>query len=123
MGDNYRFLLCSTGDDHFGKIMRLAFASHSRATHYKVTDKHGLILYWTEPKVDKDAIKLPYEMTAEAATSFAWNWLQQAKYSGQPDHDGDNEKGFTVFNEDWGHVGGQWEAFVAIMPTWQMYGK
>lgn len=79
-----------------------------------------LIFYWTE---DKDATLLPFPLDLKGAMSFVNGWLNHANYGVQPDHDGDNGKGFRVFVEDWGHVLHNWKAFVAIQPTWAMYGK
>lgn len=68
--------------------------------------------------------KLPYPMQGKALIEFAWHWLETAAdYGRQPDHDGDNEKGWRVYNEAWGHVGSSVYAFVAVAPVWAMYGK
>jgi hypothetical protein len=51
-------------------------------------------------------------------------WLSNAAdYGRQPDHDGDNEKGWRCYNEAWGHIGSDWTAFAAFEPVWLMYGK
>lgn len=50
-------------------------------------------------------------------------WLEAVDYGDEPDHDGDNGKGWRVYNEDWGHVGSDPYAFLAIEPAWAMYGK
>lgn len=77
-----------------------------------------------EGKVDpKLYTKLPYEMETEAATVFAWGWLQQQEWKNEPDHDGSNSKGFCLWNDVWGHVAGQHGAIIAIGPAWAMHGK
>jgi hypothetical protein len=56
-------------------------------------------------------------------TDFVSKWLSQVDYGTEPDHDGSNGKGWTVWNDSWGRVNGEWQSFVAIKPTWAMYGK
>lgn len=120
MSDNYRFLLASQGREHFNSIMKLAFGQCKKATHYSVSEKYGLTLFWT---AEETATALPFDMAVEAATDFAWHWLCSAPIGPEPDHDGDNERGFEVGNEAWGHVDNKWRAFVYIKPIWMMYGK
>lgn len=67
--------------------------------------------------------KLPYPMQGKALTEFAWNWLATVERGPQLDHDGDNEEGWRVYCEAWGHVGSSSYAFVAVQPIWAMYGK
>jgi len=43
-------------------------------------------------------------MYALGAADFAHHWLDEADYGNEPDHDGHNTKGWTVFNQHWGHV-------------------
>jgi len=62
--------------------------------------------------------------TAEAASDFAWHWLQEvAEYGPEPDHEGDNHKGFYLFTGFWGHVLGNSNGIIGIRPCWAMYGK
>jgi hypothetical protein len=125
MSDNYKFEVTSEGREHFDIAMGLAFGKSyktRKATHYKITAEHGLILCWTDGM--NGAMPLPFPMDLQAATEFAWGWLRNgAEYGRQPDHDGDNKPGFRVYNEDWGHVAHAWQAFVGIQPAWMMYGK
>lgn len=63
-------------------------------------------------------------MNVEKVTEFAWGCLESNKPTAkEPDHDGDNDKGFRLFTESWGQVFGEYQAFVAIEPIWAMYGK
>ncbi len=72
-----------------------------------------------------DAMKpFPAPMTAEQVQPVVQSWLASAVYGPQPDHDGSNEKGFRVYNEEWGHVATfRTDAFVAIEPIWLLHGK
>ncbi len=83
--------------------------------------KKRLVLFWLERK--DISHPLPAKLGPEAVEPFVRAWLDGADYGPQPDHDGDNGKGFRVYNEAWGHVAGDNGAFVAIEPVWLMHGK
>lgn len=134
MSDNFHFDLTGVPLD---KCLAIAFGPHSKAvgwaeipanpenhSHEAVwgasKGQRRLVLFWAE---HDQMSKLPAPMTAEQVEPFVKAWLGAADYGRQPDHDGDNGKGWRVYNEAWGHVAGSWEAFVAIEPVWLMYGK
>lgn len=77
---------------------------------------------WSE-LVEVPITPLPYPLTAESAPEFVAQWLAHAPYPVKPNIDGSVKMGWRVFNGAWGHVHGQPFAFVAIAPTWAMYGK
>jgi hypothetical protein len=106
-------------DDNFELAMQLAIG-HRKTMGYQIHE-NCMVLYWA--KSNKMA-SLPYEMELQDVISFVKGWLNKTKpNSPQPDHDGDNSQGFRIFNEAWGHVFGEWQAFIAIQPIWAMYGK
>lgn len=121
--DNFTVSIESEGRAHFERALSFFFdhVPGSKVLGYRVSEKKGLILYWSRPK--GIFAEFPYEMNLGDAVNFAWGWIEKVAYPPQPDHDGDNGKGFVIYNEDWGHVDGEWEAFVAIAPVWAMYGK
>lgn len=82
-----------------------------------------LVFYWSATENKPDLVALPFTLDAAGAVDFATRWLAEQDYGRQPDHDGDNGRGWRVYNEAWGHVDGDWGAFVAISPAWAMYGK
>jgi hypothetical protein len=79
--------------------------------------------YKSSPPEGGDQVALPFTLDAAGAADFASRWLAEVDYGNEPDHDGDNGKGWTVYNEAWGHVDGHYSAIIAIAPTWAMYGK
>lgn len=81
---------------------------------------HTLILLWHE---ERESIQLPFPLDLDGATQFVSQWLKSADYGREPDHDGDNGKGWRIFTEDWGHVAGHHYAIVGVQPAWAMYGK
>jgi len=123
-GDNCALLIVSEGRNMFEHAMHLAFdnAPGGKAKHYATTDEDGLILLWSEDERLKSQ-PLPYPMDVAMAIPFVWNWLLQATYPRQPDHDGSNGKGWTFHRNGWGHVASSHYAIVGIKPTWAMYGK
>lgn len=87
---------------------------------YREDEEKGLIFYWCD---SVKATKLPFPMTLEQTADFASGWLEHASYGSEPDHDGDNGRGWRLYTEDWGHVAGEYQAFMAVKPEWAMYGK
>lgn len=125
--DNFYVHIVSEGESNFKAAMRIIFQSQT-AKYYGVNAENSrMILYWVDPKdcgkEKYNILPLAYEMNADEAIPFVWGWLQHATYSRQPDHDGDNGKGFVVKNESWGHAGGIWQGFAEIHTGWAMYGK
>ncbi len=91
----------------------------------KLPAKACMILYWHE-QVDTvvKSLPLPFPLTAEAAIPFLWDYIQTCEYPPEPDHDGDNGKGFIVHTGDfWGHIEGSFYSVLMVEPDWQMYGK
>jgi hypothetical protein len=126
--DNFQFSITSEGDQEFRRALALAFdlKSFSKVTHYVITPKHGLVFFWHDPGKLPDgatALPMPYPMGQEGLVNFAEGWLKSADYGKQPNHDGSNGKGWTIYNEAWGHVMDSFYAVIAIKPAWAMYGK
>ena len=119
-GDNFHF-------DILGAPLKLALdvatVDHKKVVGWRQEDRQGstrLVLYWTETGRGNP---LPAPLEGEAIVSFVQSWLNAANYGRQPDHDGDNGRGCRVYNESWGHIDREWQAFIAIEPAWLMYGK
>lgn len=121
-GDNFHIDITSSGD--LLPAMKIAFegAAGGKAEAYLIDPEKGLVLLW---HADRQAgeTKFPFKMDAEGAADFARRWLAEQDYGRQPDHDGDNGKGWRLYNEAWSHVGGYSYGFVAVKPAWIMYGK
>jgi hypothetical protein len=145
--DNRTIDVTSEGDKALACALELVWANApgGRATHYKVVNLTEKTEYWGAPpnhhtvknvKDDKgvptmillwhaecDAVPLPVPMSLEASTDVVKGWLKDVPRGDEPDHDGDNGKGWRVFREAWGHVFGHHYAIVGIQPAWAMYGK
>jgi hypothetical protein len=142
--DNQRIDITGKGQLNFAKAMAFFFVrERDMVLSCAVSPTNGLVLFWcipdnvvrTEwnkntpvPAIGAGVIaKLPYPMDREAATQFAWFWLQSSE-AGQclglePDIDGDSTVGWRVYNEEWCAVAGWSQALVAIQPIWAMCGK
>ena len=118
--DNFHFDMTSEGAETLKKALALFNQPGRKVVGYKADKEKGLILYWSE---SERATKLPFPMTLQQAADFASGWLEHADYGSEPDHDGDNGKGWRLYTESCGHVGGEWQALAAIQPMWAMYGK
>lgn len=122
--DNLHIDVTSEGNDSLRLVMMLAFRRNTKATHYAVTEKHGLLLFWMNPGQTSLEVKsLPFKLDAEGAADFAQRWLAEADYGKEPDHDGSNGRGWRISTDNWGRGGGYDYGIVAIQPAWAMYGK
>ena len=121
--DNRAIDVTSEGKNDLSLALQLVWrnCAGAAAVWYKIKD-NTMFLYWADPK-DKDAVQLAYPHNLEQAVNFIHGWLNAIGYPPQPDHDGDNGKGWRVFNEAWGHVCNSPYGFVGIQPVWAMYGK
>jgi hypothetical protein len=114
-----------TADQSLGRVLELAFLYHSKATHWKEEQHNGtkrLVLAWAEPS-SEGWQPLPTIMNAKQATPVIQAWLDAQDRGEVADFDGSVGRGFRVYNESWGHIGHEWQAFVAIEAVWAYYGK
>jgi hypothetical protein len=123
--DNFSIAVTGESDLMLAAAISLGFSYQKHAIAYREDEKKGLVLYHSLPDAYEKLgiVKSLYPMQAEHVFSFVKPWLAQASLGRKPDHDGDNERGWHVYNESWGHISGDWRAFLAIRPIWAMYGK
>lgn len=140
--DNFRFDMICEGDKTLAAALALAFHGHSKgAAGYIIRPAHEkfvheqyehlnkpkrpdrLIFLWSGYEKAEGYVAFPFDMDAAGCADFAIRWLATVDYGRAPDHDGDNEKGWRVYNEAWGHVEDLHAAIIAIAPAWAMYGK
>jgi hypothetical protein len=122
MMDNFSFDVTAEGDTDFKDTLRLAIRLHgtTKITHYAILPNNSdLALFWMSPDSDVSGARpLPYPMDVEAVIVFVVGWLRTADYDDQPDHDGDNGKGWRVYNESWGQVWGARSGVIAVQTAW-----
>lgn len=125
MADNFHIDVRYEGLDPLKAALRIAFAQWSNgAKSYRIDPSKGLIFYWATEAANETAIEVPFKMDADAAADFASRWLKDtASYAPEPDHDGDNGKGWRVYTDSWGAVSGEDFSICAVQPCWMMYGK
>lgn len=122
--NNFKMDVVSEGDQSLEYAFQIAFGRHSGATHWLVKD-NVLGFFWVDPKITGHPAQ-PFVVRYSAAecADFAKKWLERgADYGREPDHDGDNGKGWHVSTEGWGHVFGSYAGIVKVAPAWAMYGK
>lgn len=122
--DNFHIDITSEGD--LRSAMELAFRQPVfRAEGYLIDPDRGLIFFWGgfNNHPPDGLIRLPFKLDAIGAADFAERWLAEQDYGEQPDHDGDNGRGWRLYNDEWGRVGGLTYSFIAVKPEWAMYGK
>lgn len=121
MSDSKEFTVEGEGRKDLELAMQLAFRG-SKASGYYISTA-GLVFSWHPDSSRINFVKLSFQMDYKQAAEFAANWLDRVAYPVEPDHDGDNHKGWTMHRNTWGHVDGDRYAIIAIKPTWSMYGK
>ena len=85
-------------------------------------DSAGRLVFYQY--ADAKMTPFPSPISLDRAAEIAFDWLASQNYGPEPDHDGDNNKGWRAFRDEWGHIDGHGHAsFVAIEPMWMEYGK
>ena len=90
------------------------------AVGYIVDDKKGLVFFEYE---NEKMIPFPSKISLSQCAILAHAWLErEAKYPYEPDHDGDNKKGWLLYCDEWGIIDGyDYTSFIAVKPEWCMY--
>jgi hypothetical protein len=104
------------------------YGKYQKIRGWRYSQKKGLILLWYLSEKDT---KFPVEMNHTTIADVIWQWLEteDAKkvecegWDADADHDGDNEKGWRLYVEDWGHVDSSWGVSFAVKPAYLWYGK
>lgn len=120
--DNFHIDVTSEGAEGLLFALRIAFRGR-KARGYRVVEGKGLVFFSEGNKSDYS--ELPFQMEHNIAADFVWQWLKEADYGKEPNHDGDNGKGWRVYVDSWGrvsNVGGGY-SICAVAPAWAMYGK
>ncbi len=125
--DNKIFNVNGVGDERLLDTLKLAFGS-SKVTAWQQTEDSGLILLWH----NEGGNELPAPVDANGVLPLVKQWLDGdfakkvkfgemcEKYRGG---DVDNEYGWQVYCEAWGHVGGNHYAICGVRPAWAWLGK
>lgn len=116
----------ASGRDGLGYALAIAFRDiHGRvrqACHVAEAGK-ALVFFARPPRsggLDGRAWQIrPIDppLGLDAAVELAWDWLARADY-GHDEHDGAVDRGWHVFNGQFGIVDEVWETFVAVEPTY-----
>jgi len=133
--DNKIFNVNGCGQEKLLATLRLVQMDNNNPIYnkfkaYKISKKHGLILFWYIEKNDT-SIPFPTELTAEEVAPIVMKWLntkeametEMSDWDKNIDHDGSNSVGWRVYCEDWGHVDNSNCAVCAIKPVFLWHGK
>lgn len=124
--DNFHIDITADGRTTLEMAMQIAFAHNApglKAEGYCVSADKGLVLLWSANDSASGTVGFPFKMDQTGAADFVSRWLSEQSYGPEPDHDGDNGKGWRLYCEGWGHVGNLHYAICAVKPAWAMYGK
>lgn len=136
--DNRIFDINGKGQKMLAQVLELAMfhqrgcwegATNLKADGYKFSKDKGLIITWHTS--GKDVQKFIAPLGSEALAGMICEWLESEEaatvnlvgWEQNADHDGNNSKGWRVYCEDWGHVGGDSYAIVAVKPCYLWHGK
>lgn len=104
-----------------GLVMGLSPGGKAHAV--KLSDNE-ITFYWHEDSSLRGLRLLPIPLTAVGVIHTIREWMKQAKFPQEPDHDGSNGKGWELTSGDfWGHVDGSHYSIFKLSTTWMMYGK
>lgn len=120
--DNFHIDITAQGYDPLWRALELAFRGKS-AKAYAIIAGKGLVFFSHSYEDVPGAVELPFKLDSPGAADFAKRWLAEADYGPTPTHDGSNGKGWRVYVDDWGRIGGWWGSLCAVLPQWAWYGK
>jgi hypothetical protein len=112
--------------DALRHAFKIAFLWHSKAAAWAVSDGGSLIFYWS---ATEGTHPLPVPLDADGAADLAINWLKDqpiTAFGREPDHDGDNKRGYRVSNQGPAVNSGssrELYAILAVTPEWTEYHK
>ena len=141
--DNFKIDVYCEGTQSLHDALAIVLRQHRLLRGWSVepATKEGkptrMILYWMEDKAaspfpfDVSRGDMPQKVGRERDTKdrLPWlvdmveGWLMSLDYGRQPNHDGDNGRGWRVYTESWGHVAGNHHTACAIEPARAWYGK
>ena len=118
--DNQIFNINGRGLEALKKTMEI-IQHASSAVGYIEDHKKGLIFFQYK---NAKMIPFPSSLSMSQCADLAHTWLEEeVDYPSEPDHDGDNEKGWLLYCEGWGQINAYDASFIAVKPMWCMYGK
>jgi hypothetical protein len=121
LGDNPILNVNGIGLERLKAVFDLCEAVNAKG--YAVQTDKNRIAFFKYPDA-KDMVAFPVALPMSTCAEITFNWLQAATYPREPDHDGDNEKGWRCYTGDWGQIDGlSHGAFLAVEPFWIMFGK
>lgn len=100
-----------------------ALASDFPAHGYAVDQERGWLVFMKYPN-SPGMTAFPAPLGADRCAEIAFDWLAAQPYPKEPDHDGSNKRGWLLWNDGWGSIDGfDYHSFLAVCPTWIMFGK
>lgn len=122
MSDNFKFDIAGGGS--LKNALTIAFSQTKKAVGWRVDIREGksnrLLFY----KYSSDKMTpFPAPLDQDQTETVIQSWLDDYSFGQAPDIDGNCGKGFHVYNEDWNQVNHEYQAFFAVEPYWEMYGK
>ena len=129
--DNRVFNVNGEGREMLLRTLELVFEQKRIGCAGWVQTERGLVLLW---HVDPAKGETPFpskRLAAHEVLPLVLSWLDsdEAKslvlsdWDADVDHDGSNSRGWRVYVEDWGHVGGNSHSICCVTPAFMWHGK
>jgi len=139
--DNFKIDITCEKTKPLHDALSIIMTQHGVLRGYRIdkgkSGKPRMILFWME---DSSMTPFPFEVSRgdrpqrtgflrDTTDRLPWlvemieGWLSNVEYGKQPDHDGDNGRGWRVYTEAWGHVDDNSHTACAIEPEWAWHGK
>lgn len=107
---------------------------HSKFSGFRLDATKGIVLYWTDSTTDgyhqfmspskpEDIVDQVFQAVTDTPINIIND--EDDEYWDKPCDDDDvgNDLGWRLYTEQWGHIGDEWEACLAIIPSYLWVGK
>lgn len=133
--DNPVFNVKGQGKEMLLEALKLGIAcvGHSSFEGYRIDDKHGIVLYWTgSDKEGYQKFMLPSkpeditDQVFQAVSNIEVEIDEKDEHWDRKitdDYDIDNDLGWRLYTERWGHIDEEWQACLAIVPSYLWTSK
>jgi len=132
--DNRVFNVNGRGVELLALTLQVAVQQRSQLPRgFRKDEQRGLVLYWYIDEDDQENSPTPFlgqpsilELASLILQALDEDWAKKIPcedWDADTDHDGHNVLGWRAYCDDWGHIGDDSSAFLAIKPAYLWIGK
>ncbi|QDP55317.1 MAG: hypothetical protein Tp176DCM1853251_1 [Prokaryotic dsDNA virus sp.] len=121
LGDNPVLQVNGISLERMRYAMRLAYGFPAHG--FRIDKERGWLVF-LKYESSPNMTAFPVPLDADRCADIAFDWLKAQPYPSEPDHDGDNEKGWLIWKDSWGKIEGHdYHSFLGVRPAWIIFGK